>query len=60
MAPYDLGNGMVIFDDTIQSDQDDATIRQLLSETVEGNGDTGLLDLNRPLELGEKAEDAED
>lgn len=43
-----------------QRDQDDAAIQRLLSATADVGGDTGLLDLNRPLELGEKADDAED
>jgi len=44
--------------DNAQSDQDDAAIWKLLSQTAEGVGDTSLLDLNRPLNFGEKANDA--
>lgn len=60
MAHHNSDNVTIPLDDSAQSDRDDAAIRQLLSATAEGGGSTGLFDLNRPLELGEKADDAED
>ena len=44
--------------DNVQSDQDDAAIQKLLSQTTKGVGNTSLLDLNRPLNFSKKANDA--
>lgn len=42
-----------------QQEQDDAALQKLLNASAEG-GDSGVLDLNRDLDVGEKADDAED
>lgn len=60
MAYQDYGDGASDIDDRAQRDQDNATIEKLLNEAGEGTGGLGLLDPNRPLDLGEKADDAED
>jgi transcription initiation factor TFIID subunit 1 len=47
-------------DDSKQSADDEAAIQQLLNANPGEGSDGFLLDFNRPLELGEKADDAED
>ncbi|KAI9744392.1 MAG: hypothetical protein M1818_001921 [Claussenomyces sp. TS43310] len=44
---------------TRQQQQDDAALQSLLHASAEG-GESGVLDLNRDLDVGEKADDAED
>src|SRR5579862_1787043 len=46
--------------DKVQSDLDDAAIQKLLGQTAEGVGGSELIDFSRPLDLGEKADDAQD
>jgi len=59
--PIHESRDMRMYDEeNAQSDQDDAAIRSLLNATTESGADTGVLDLNRPLDIGEKADDAED
>lgn len=60
MAVHGTRNVDIHDADSVQSDLDDAAIQKLLSQTAEGGGETDLFDLNRPLDLGEKADDAKD
>ena len=60
MAPTTAAPTFGDFDWKAQEEQDDDNIRRLMSQTQEQGEDSTLFDQNRPLETGDKAEDAQD